>query len=276
MTKRLAALASLCLLALGIAASTGSALAGNGNGYQAGSAAGPGNSENAPGHNKDTTTATAQGSADQNAGTQAGVKPTDSTAKGNKPTMCSTGGGQGSSATCTATGSNAATAQTAAKSDQSKRYGNDSTAAQIANSRGAPSGTQVFGPGNSQPHKVWDCKRQHWVDVHAVKSYTTTCSATTTGTTSGTTHGTAGTTAAGASAVASGSTVQGASPTGGVLGVTASGGSSGPVGGVLGVIASAGSGVLPFTGFPLWIVVAAGLGLLLLGLALRSRTRMTA
>ena len=260
MTKRLATVASLCLLALGIAAFTGSALAGNGN--QAASGAGPGNSENAPGHNKDT--ATAQGSADQNAGTQAGVKPTDATAKGNKPTMCSTGGGQGSSATCTATGSNAATAQTAAKSDQSKRYGNNSTAAQIAISRGAPSGTQVFGPGNSQPHKVLDCRRQHWVDVHAVKSYTTNCSTTTSATTSGTTHGTAGTTTAGAS------------PTGGVLGVTAPGGSSGPVGGVLGAIASAGSGVLPFTGFPLWMVVVAGLGLLLLGLALRGRTRMTA
>jgi hypothetical protein len=274
MTKRLATLASLCLLALGIAAFTGSALAGNGNGNQAASETAPGNSENAPGHNKDSTTA--QGSADQNVGTQAGVKPTNATAKGNKPTMCSTGGGQGSSATCTATGSNAATAQTAAKPDQSKRYGNDSTAAQIANSRGAPSGTQVFGPGNSQPHKVLDCKRQHWVDVHAVKSYTTNCSATTSASTSGTTHSTAGSTTAGVSVAASGSAAQGASPTGGVLGVTASGGSSGPVGGVLGAIASAGSGALPFTGFPLWIVVAAGLGLLVLGLTLRSRGRMTA
>jgi hypothetical protein len=53
----------------------------------------------------------------------------------------------------------------------SKRYGNGKTAAQIANSRGAPAGTEILGPGNSQPHKVCG-KNGHFVDVHAVKSYT--------------------------------------------------------------------------------------------------------
>jgi hypothetical protein len=53
--------------------------------------------------------------------------------------------------------------------DVSKRYGNGKTAAQIAKSRGAPDSTEIYGPGNSQPHKV--CKNGHWVDVHAVKSY---------------------------------------------------------------------------------------------------------
>jgi hypothetical protein len=56
----------------------------------------------------------------------------------------------------------------------SKRYGNGKTAAQIAVSRGAPAGTTVYGPGNSQPHKVEKCPGSgHFVDVHAVKSYST-------------------------------------------------------------------------------------------------------
>ena len=90
--------------------------------------------------------------------TQAGVKPSDTT---KHDTSCTTGGGQGTSATCSST--------TSTNADASKRYGNDKTAAQIANGHGAPSGTQIKGPGNSQPHKV--CRNGHWVDVHAVKSY---------------------------------------------------------------------------------------------------------
>jgi len=63
--------------------------------------------------------------------------------------------------------------------DVSKRYGNGKTAAQIAVSRGAPDGTLITGPGNSQPHKVSDCRHRSnksgGVDVHAVKSYSTSC-----------------------------------------------------------------------------------------------------
>ena len=83
---------------------------------------------------------------------QAGIKPSDTT---DKNTSCSTGGGQGSSATCTSDKSS--------KPDASKRYGNGQTAAQIANGKGAPANTQITGPGNSQPHKI--CGR----DVHAYK-----------------------------------------------------------------------------------------------------------
>jgi hypothetical protein len=78
-----------------------------------------------------------------NAGT-AGVKPSNTTEKSTKT-------------------------QVGAQPDVSKRYGNGKTAAQIAKSRGAPDSTEIRGPGNSQPHKV--CKNGHWVDVHAVKSY---------------------------------------------------------------------------------------------------------
>jgi hypothetical protein len=48
-----------------------------------------------------------------------------------------------------------------------------------------------------------------------------------------------------------------------------------PAGGVLGAIASVGSGVLPFTGFPLWLVVLAGTVLVAFGLALRRAGRAT-
>jgi hypothetical protein len=298
MTKRIASLASMILLALGIAAFTGSALAGNGNGNGKGSAkadtqtapatesasqAAAGNSANAPGQLKQdsvSTEAAGGGSADQNAGAEAGAKPTSATAKGNKPTSCTTGGGTGSSATCTSSSSTAATAQTATKPDASKRYGNSQTAAQIANSRGAPAGTEVYGPGNSQPHKVLDCKRNHFVDVHAVKSYSTT-SCTQGGTTGGTTGtsvsgGTNGTSVTGTPSSNTGATAHGNSPAaGGVLGSTASGGNGIPAGGVLGAIASVGSGVLPFTGFPLWIVVLAGAVLVAFGLALRRAGRVT-
>jgi hypothetical protein len=325
MTKRIAGLTSMILLALGIAAFTGSAFAGNGNGngnangqnkdtaaaatasatQQPTSQAAAGNSADAHGNSanaagqvrKDSasTQASGGGSADQNAGAQAGVKPTSATAKGNKPTMCSTGGGTGSSATCASSGSTAATPQTAAKADASKRYGNGKTAAQIANSRGAPAGTHVYGPGNSQPHKVWDCRRQHWVDVHAVKSYSSaSCVAQTSRPTVSETRGTTGTTsnsshtsntsntvsttsntrgsALGATATGSGPAAQGGTrAAGGVLGVTAT---SQPAGGVLGAVESVGSGVLPFTGFPLWIVVIAALGLIVLGLTLRRQGRV--
>jgi hypothetical protein len=299
MTKRLASLAAMVSLALGIAAFTGSALAGNGNGNGTGK-----DTTAAPtAADKGTTAQSDKGSASQNAGTEPGVKPTNATAK---DTTCSTGGGQGSSATCKATGTGATNSWSAGKADSSKKYGHGKTAAQIANSRGAPANTTLKGPGNSQPHKVWDCRRQHWVDVHAVKSYSTaSCSPPAhqppashgSGSTGGTTsHATTGATshssntshtagvshntqfggALGATATGSGQTAQsGNAQAGGVLGVTASGGSK-PAGGVLGAIEVVRSGVLPFTGFPLWIVVLAGAVLLTLGLTLRPHGRATA
>jgi hypothetical protein len=105
-----------------------------------------------------------------NAGT-AGVKPTNST---DKNTSCKTGGAM-PSPTCTRNppGNN--------PPDSSKRYGNGKTAAQIATSRSAPAGTEIRGPGNSQPHKVCG-KNGHFVDVHAVKSYPNSCTATESGT----------------------------------------------------------------------------------------------
>src|SRR5437016_5036119 len=201
MTKRTAALTSVLLLVLGIAAFTGSALAGNGN---------------------------ANGKAD----TQADVHGNSANAAG-----------------------------------QVKQ---DSVSTQAT---GGGSGDQAYGPGNSQPHKVVDCKRNHWVDVHAVKSYATAPCSTLTGTTNGTiTASVAGSTNGPSVTTATSSNAspptRGHGTAGGVLGVTASGG-TGPAGGVLGAIASVGSGVLPFTGISLWLVVLAAAGLIVFGLLLR-------
>jgi hypothetical protein len=162
---------------------------------------------------------TAPGQANQQQTTtsdnSAGIKPSNDT---KKDQTCMTGGGQGSSATCTST--------TSSKSDASKRYGNGKTAAQIANGKGAPSGTPVYGPGNSQPHKI--CGR----DVHAYKGAndkkcpSSSQSGTQAGTQSGSTNSSLN--AAGTSNAA------GTNGTGSTAGTSASSGNPSGANGVLG------------------------------------------
>jgi hypothetical protein len=276
MTKRLASLASMVLLAAGIAAFTGSALAGNGNGtgnehaktdtqsasatQEPASQTAPGNSANAPGQvGKDAASSHATvhsnggGSAIQ--ASTAGVKPANDTAKDTFAL---------------------------ATSSQTKVYGNGQTAGEVAVAAGYTG--MLHGPGNSQPHKAALCTG-HEVDVHALKAKGLSAKCTTTPSTStpATSVTTAHTAPAGASVSGSpagtspgaSATAPGQAVSGGVLGVTASGGQSGPTGGVLGVIASAGSGVLPFTGFPLWLAVVVALALIALGLTARHRARVT-
>jgi hypothetical protein len=136
--KKFAAAVAAAVAVLAMAALSGVALAGDHHG------------DHGSHHNKGQTS----GSAPQKSSpdTQAGIKPSNTT---DKKTSCTTGGGSGTSATCHSDKSD--------KSDASKRYGNGKTAAQIANGKGAPSGTPITGPGNSQPHKI--CGR----DVHAYK-----------------------------------------------------------------------------------------------------------
>ena len=58
-----------------------------------------------------------------------------------------------------------------AAADQTKRYGNGSTAGQGVVKRGGL-GTTLYGPGNSQPHMVKPCPNsRHMRDWHAVKSF---------------------------------------------------------------------------------------------------------
>jgi hypothetical protein len=59
-----------------------------------------------------------------------------------------------------------------AGSNQTKMYGNGSTAGQGVMKRGGSASTTLRGPGNSQPHMVQPCPgSRHWRDWHAVKSY---------------------------------------------------------------------------------------------------------
>jgi len=59
----------------------------------------------------------------------------------------------------------------AAGSSSTKAYGNGKTAGQIAMQNGASASTDLYGPGNSQPHKASLCGKTHLVDVHALKAH---------------------------------------------------------------------------------------------------------
>jgi hypothetical protein len=176
MNRRLTGLAVAAVAAL--LALTGSAIAGgNGNGNNgnqpaapapapAAAPAAPGNSANAPGQQKKTTAAPAAAPTKSSPAPGQAKKSssTSSTAPGVKPSSTT------KHWTHTTVG---------ASPDVSKRYGNGKTAAQIAKSRGAPDNQPLTGPGNSQPHKTYDCRHKNnhsgGVDVHAIKSYSTTC-----------------------------------------------------------------------------------------------------
>lgn len=108
-------------------------------------AASPGNSKGTPpGQAKKQSNA----SASVNASASLGAKP--------------------SASTNSARNTNAAAAST-----QTKIYGNGKTAGQIAMHNGAGASTNLYGPGNSQPHKASLCAngKTHLVDVHALKAH---------------------------------------------------------------------------------------------------------
>ncbi|HET8895001.1 MAG TPA: hypothetical protein VFM96_12980 [Gaiellaceae bacterium] len=273
MSRSIARIASVTALAVVAALFATTAFADNRNGKD------NGNSANAPGQVKQATPV-AQSS------TAPGIKPSNST---QHSTKCTTGGGTGTSATCKSSNPNTTNA------DASKRYGNGKTAAQIANSHGAPAGTTLSGPGNSQPHKVAVCpsktNKSGGKDVHAVKSYPTCPSAQTTSP---------------AVAVSSSTSPQASSSplvvsentaaTTSAQSVAAPASSPGAEAGVLGAIkalrspsshhANAGilgklsplrvlGGTLPFSGFPLWAAMLVALALLTVGLAVRRRAAAT-
>jgi len=209
------------------------------------------------------------------------VKPANNTAK---HTSCSTGG---SSPAVTCASSGPISAPASGKADASKKYGNGKTAAQIATQNGAAPGTKLYGPGNSQPHKVVTCGHPHGVDVHALKSHANKKKCASSGTTSQSTTQTSSSTltSKNGSTSVTGSTAQTggnsatagvSTPSGGVLGATANkSGGTGNFGGVLGALTTVGQGTLPFTGFPLWVAAALALALIALGVALRRFARET-
>jgi hypothetical protein len=143
-----------------------------------------------------------------------------------------------------------------ASSNQTKLYGNGMTAGQIALQAGL-GGAMLFGPGNSQAHRVL-CG-SHVIGVHAVKAKAGACT-TTLGVTAGVSPTTSTATTGGASAgtsVTGGTAVdkrsgddvhqaKGHARATGVLGATTAGA-------VLG--ATARHGTLPFTGLALGLLL---------------------
>jgi len=69
-----------------------------------------------------------------------------------------------------------------ADSNQTKEYGNGTTAGQGVIARGGSPKTKLYGPGNSQPHMVAPCPTsRHMRDWHAVKNFNpASCSSTST------------------------------------------------------------------------------------------------
>jgi hypothetical protein len=163
-----------------------------------------------------------------------------------------------------------------ASSNATKLYGNGKTAGQIATQAGFGSST-LYGPGNSQPHKV--ICGPHNVDVHALKAHAAACAA----------AAVAASLSPTASAQPAVSSVAAQTPTvpatqsksAGAKGEQASHG-----GGVLGaraalasvtkpvsraVLASVRKGTLPFTGLGLWMPILFGLALIAGGYGLRRK-----
>ena len=291
-------------LVLGLALFAGTAIAGNGNGNGNGNgkapsadstAAASANSHTPPGQEKkqdatqqqSSTTDSSSQQQSQNNGqakkadsssttsssssnpsnasindSQPGVKPGSGTTH---QTNCGPVTGSGTSTGCAAIGSNVAS-----KGDVSKRYGNGKTAAQIASSRGASAAGNVtiYGPGNSQPHKVVTCGHKHAVDVHAVKSYSSTnCQASTTPT---------GTTTQSTTTMQTGTT-QTVTTGSGVLGAqaTLTQPKTHQAGGVLGAATRVAGTTLPFTGLQLWMAVLVAALLVAAGYVIRRSTRGT-
>lgn len=254
------------VLALGIAAlGSAPAYAGNGQGNGkdtsvaasagAADAQDHGNSANAQGQlKKDDAVAPAASAAAQIDPTaaQPGVKPSNDTAHDT---------------------------HAAASSDETKQYGNGKTAGQIAVQNGAAPSTILHGPGNSQPHKAAPCSGGHEVDVHALKGKRRKSCGTQPpsppqstpgpGKVGDPAHGpNAGgnTPAPSASSPAVPSTSASAKP---AVSTKRAGVES--AAGVLSATGAIGGGTLPFTGFPIWVVMLIGLALVVFGLTLRRR-----
>jgi hypothetical protein len=164
------------VLVLALAAFTGSAFAGGGNGNGGGSD--NGNSANAPGHQTTPAPAAAPAPAAPTA-PAAPAKPT-------KPAKQQQASKHSSTPTSTPTTADNSTGfkpssttshdtKEMASSNKTKQYGNGKTAGQIATQAGYGTAT-LHGPGNSQPHKVL-CGG-HEVDVHALKNKASKCGST--------------------------------------------------------------------------------------------------
>jgi hypothetical protein len=263
-------LAGTLVLVLGIAAlGPASAYAGNGQGNgKDDSVAAPavvaaqdhGNSANAPGQlKKDDTGAPAVAAAAQtdSGAAQPGVKPSNDTAHDT---------------------------HAPASSDQTKLYGNGKTAGQIAIGNGAAPSTVLHGPGNSQPHKATPCAGgHHEVDVHALKAKrgrgcgSQPPSPPTPRPNPTPDPGKPGDPGHGPNVPSSSPPANPGTPS-----TPSTPGKPRPVvsphrgraqgAEVLAATGAIGGGTLPFTGFPIWLVMAIALVLIAVGVSLRQRS----
>ena len=256
-------LAGTLVLVLCIGVFAGSAYAGNGNGD--GNNGNQGKSEDAPGQVKKeeaaappavapaaVTPAPQSESAQAQAPTTTGVKPSNETAKDTHEE---------------------------AASDKTKLYGNGDNAGAIAIKNGAGPRTVVHGPGNSQPHKAAPCSGGHEVDVHALKAHNRRglCGGSPPETTPSTPPSTVPqqpgppvreSRPPSPAATPPPAKPEPRDPAGGLAGgaaVERSGGAQG----VLAATGALAQSELPFTGLPLALAVLLGMSLILGGLAIR-------
>lgn len=152
-------------------------------------------------------------------------------AKGSASASSSTAAGVKSSAVTNLGGHNT---NAPASSSRTKLYGNGKTAGQIAMKNGAGASANLYGPGNSQPHKTVCPGGKATFDVHALKAHggASACAAGSTGST-GTSTSTSGSvsTSTGTSGQVAGAT---ASPSGTKAGNSGTGGGNNSSSGVLG------------------------------------------
>lgn len=101
-------------------------------------------------------------------------------AKGSASASSSTAAGVKSSAVTNLSGHNT---NAPASSNRTKLYGNGKTAGQIAMQNGAGASANLYGPGNSQPHKTVCPGGKATFDVHALKAHggASACAAASTG-----------------------------------------------------------------------------------------------
>lgn len=152
-------------------------------------------------------------------------------AKGSASASSSTAAGVKSSAVTNLSGHNT---NAPASSNRTKLYGNGKTAGQIAMKNGAGASANLYGPGNSQPHKTVCPGGKATFDVHALKAHggASACAAGSTGST-GTSTSTSGSvsTSTGTSGQVAGAT---ASTSGTKAGNSGTGGGNNSSSGVLG------------------------------------------
>jgi hypothetical protein len=161
-TRRHSALIVCALVGTGLLA--GAAAAGNPNGTA------PGQAKQTQSTSSGNGKSTAPGQAKKASNTSKSDKTKTSSGKAHQANSSSSNSSVGVKPSSTTQHNTHA----AAGSNQTKLYGNGKTAGQIAQENGASPTTDLYGPGNSQPHKVAVCSKNgktHYVDVHALKAH---------------------------------------------------------------------------------------------------------